>query len=100
MFYAAESSIESDSRVVELQREVAGLEEELSKLNVRRSWGGIDFCGRDGISKHIFLCQNQDITIRQLESRLLSMESSVEDLVNERVKTKEVVCTALSQCLI
>ena len=56
----------SNERIQQLEAEVASLDEELTKLN------------------------NQDITIRNLESRILSMEDDIEQQVQQRVKVKEV----------
>lgn len=77
-----------EARVLELEAEVGSLEEELGKLNV---------CGELvfplpvlHVSASTFPDQNQDITIREMESRLLSMEKDIDEQVSQRVKGREV----------
>lgn len=44
--------------------------------------------------------QNQDITIRDLEGRLLSMEGDIEQQVVQRVKSKEVSTGNMTKVLL
>ncbi len=77
-----------------LEADVAGLDDELAKLKVVRCMR------RVGCAPHRTRCacflqnthtsQNQDITIRDLEARLLSMEADIETQVVQRVKAREV----------
>lgn len=79
-----------ESRIVELEGEVGGLEEELGKLNVRvskLSVLGFPRAVSDNVSA---LTQNQDITIREMETRLLTMEKDIDEQVAQRVKGREV----------